>query len=291
MVATETVGPFDGTPWAQDQWFRYAAAWAPSGVLDVPASSASAGSLGLTFSGLTPTLAAGRAWARGGGYELAGGSKTLPAVAANTNASLQRRDRIVLRRDLAAKTIALVQLQGTPAASPAAPALQQNETGQWDSPLFSFLVPPNSGTSISGIIDERQWLGTSGRLVSSQQTGYWGTTTLAGANGITTDAITADLHGVPYRLRASASIETMVVGSGVPALQLFIDGVLKDRFKIRGVTPTSDLFPAKVMRTVDITDGRPVAVYARLDIPGGATATTYTDDTHSWLTVEAIPLA
>ena len=39
-----------------------------------------------------------------------------------------------------------------------APALTQVEAGQWDIPLFSFLVPPNSGTTLTGFIDERTWV-------------------------------------------------------------------------------------------------------------------------------------
>lgn len=163
MAGTETFGPFDSQPWAdQTQWYRFASAWTPSGVIDTPAASASTGSLGITFSGLTPTLAAGRAWVRGAGYELSGGSKTMTAVPANTNASLSRMDRIVLRRDLSAKTVVPVLIQGTPSATPTAPALTQVETGQWDIALFSFLVPPNSGTVITGIVDERPWTDPSG---------------------------------------------------------------------------------------------------------------------------------
>lgn len=155
---TENYGPFDAVPWAQSQWYRFAPVWAPSGVIDVAAATPSGGGLGLSFNGLTPTLAVGRAWARGAGYEISGTAKTMSAVPANTNASLSRRDRIALRRDLAAQTVAPVLIQGTPAASPTAPALQAVETGQYDIPLFSFLVPPNSGTSITGIVDERTWL-------------------------------------------------------------------------------------------------------------------------------------
>ena len=163
MAGTETFGPFDTQPWAdQTQWYRFGPTWARSGVIDTPAASASAGSLGVSFSGLTPTLSAGRAWVRGAGYELSGGSKTMPAIAANTNASLSRMDRIVLRRDLAAKTVSLVAVQGTPSSTPTAPALTQVETGQWDIPLFRFLVPPNSGTTITGIIDERVFVDPGG---------------------------------------------------------------------------------------------------------------------------------
>jgi hypothetical protein len=163
MAGTETYGPFDSQPWAdQTQWYRFGPTWTRSGVIDTPAASPSAGGLGLSFSGLTPTIAAGRAWVRGAGYELSGGSKTMAAIAANTNASLSRIDRIVLRRDLSAKTVTLVALQGTPSSTPTAPALTQNETGQWDVPLFAFTVPPNSGTVIATIIDERVWVNPGG---------------------------------------------------------------------------------------------------------------------------------
>ena len=172
MAGTEAYGPFDSQPWAdQTQWYRFGPAWAPSGVIDVPASSASTGSLALTFSGLTPTLSVGRAWVRGAGYELSGGSKTMAAIAANTNSSLSRRDRIVLRRDLSAKTVSLVPLTGTPASTPTAPALTQDETGQWDISLFSFVVPPNSGTTVTSITDERPWIDPNGGTL--HQTRMW----------------------------------------------------------------------------------------------------------------------
>lgn len=160
----DNYGPFDAAgaspgSWAQAQWFAHAPSYAPSGVIGAVASSASVGALGLTFSGLTGTLAAGNANVRGGGFER--DTAAAFAVAANTNATLSRRDRVVLRRDLSAKTVAVTQVQGSPSSTPTAPALQRSDTGQWDLPLFSYLVPPNSGTGISGIIDERAWVGLS----------------------------------------------------------------------------------------------------------------------------------
>jgi hypothetical protein len=202
VVATETFGPFDTQAWTdQTQWYRFGPTWAPSGVIDTPAASASAGSLGITFSGLTPTLSAGRAWVRGAGYELSGGSKTMTAVPANTNSSLSRRDRIVLRRDLSAKTVALTAIQGTPASTPVAPALTQVETGQWDTPLFSFLVPPNSGTVITGITDERVWVDPGGNT-SINATGRVpiSTTTQVASTTALTSTITVPAVGVPYRV-------------------------------------------------------------------------------------------
>lgn len=158
----ETYGPFDGsgTVWTQAQWFDFAPLWTPSGVVGPVASAVGSGDLPLTVNGLTASVGTGRAWVRGAGYK----NDTLKAfsVTANTNASLSRRDRIALRRDTAAKTVTAIRLAGTPAASPAAPALTQVDGGVWDLPMFSFLVPPNSGTTLSGFVDERAWLSPGG---------------------------------------------------------------------------------------------------------------------------------
>lgn len=154
---TDTAGPFDGAPWSEAQWARHAATWAPSGVYgSTPAASSSTGDLPLSVSGLSVGLGAGRAWVRGFGFERTGAA-VMQAVTANSHASFSRRDRIVLRRNLATHTITAVLLTGTPASSPAAPAISEVEAGSWDLKCFSFLVPPNSGTAITGIVDEREW--------------------------------------------------------------------------------------------------------------------------------------
>lgn len=161
----ETFGPFDGVPWLQAQWYRGAPGMLPSGVYGAPVAVGS-GDLGLTFNGLNITVNLGRALIRGATYELTSTAWT-GSIAANTNGTLARRDRLVLRRDLAAKTVTIVRLQGTPAASPVSPALQRVEDGQWDLPLFSFLVPANSGTVITDVVDERAFLGAGGSSVPS----------------------------------------------------------------------------------------------------------------------------
>src|SRR4051794_25181099 len=120
---TDSYGPMDGFPWAdQTQWYRHAPKWTPSGVNGAPGSASTSGDLALSLSGLNFTVGTGRGWVRGAGFERSG-SPASQAIAANTNASLSRRDRVVLRRDLAAKTVAPALIQGTPAASPAAPAI------------------------------------------------------------------------------------------------------------------------------------------------------------------------
>lgn len=143
----DVFGPFDGLPWAETQWYRFARTWAADGIL-------AAGDLALTTSGLSVTVGTGRAWVGGAGFERTG-TPAANAVAANAHATQFRRDRVVLRRSLSGRTVAPVVLQGSPAATPVAPAIAQNETGDWDLPLYSFLVPPASGTTLSGIVDER----------------------------------------------------------------------------------------------------------------------------------------
>lgn len=153
----DVFGPFDGVPWAQARWYRDAYARAASGVHGLPAASVGAGDLPLTINGLTVSVGLGRAHVRGAGYERAGTPKDF-AIPANTNSTLARIDRLVLRRDLAAKSATLVHLQGTPATTPSAPALSRVENGAWDQRLFAFTVPPASGTVLTGVTDERDWI-------------------------------------------------------------------------------------------------------------------------------------
>lgn len=154
----DLIGPYDSEPgwWTQAEWYKVAHAWAPSGVLGVRQTALTGGGFAVTSSGLTVTVAIGTAWIRGGGYSPA--SATPLSVAANGHGSWSRRDRIVIRRDLDAQTTTLELLTGTAAASPLAPDLAADEDGIWEIPICSFLVPPSSGTTLSGFVDERAWV-------------------------------------------------------------------------------------------------------------------------------------
>ncbi len=148
-------GPFDDQNYAQGRWFRDRGWVEPSGVVGVAAANAAAGDLGLTTNGLTSSLGLGRAHVRGAGYERTGAAWTYTHPT-NTNVN-PRIDRVVLRRDLAAKTVTPAVIQGTPAVSPSAPALTRVEDGAWDLPLHRVTVPANSGTVLS-VFDERAWI-------------------------------------------------------------------------------------------------------------------------------------
>jgi hypothetical protein len=176
-VATdETYGPFEapeGDPrnWSQDDWYDFAPSWAYSGVVgSTPTSNYGASGLGLSVNGRVLSVNAGRAWVCGSGYQLAGDPKGF-TVPVNTHGSWSRRDRLVLRRDRTNKTVTLVLLSGTPAATPSAPDPQLAYGDKWDLLLFSWLTPPNSGNQLSDVRDERCFLSPQGGRLS-----VWGRT-------------------------------------------------------------------------------------------------------------------
>lgn len=153
--------PVDGESWPQADFYDDAPLWSPSGIVCPPQTNIAAGDLALAVSGLTWSVAIGRARVRGQRYRRTTSAAT-GTLAVNSNASLSRRDRLVLRRDLAAKTTTVVALQGTAAGSPTNPALTQVEAGVWDQALFSFLVQPNSSTVLADLRDERAFLAPDG---------------------------------------------------------------------------------------------------------------------------------
>lgn len=174
----DSYGPFDGLPWAEADWHRTLAGTLPSGVIgDGAAIDPTAGALGWAASGLTLTPTAGTAIVGGAGYNRTAALTSVTGTA-NSHATFSRRDRLVLRRSLATHNVALVILPGTAAASPAPPALTRNAT-TFDLSLFSFLVPPNSGTALTGVVDERFWVPSSGGGLLS----VWNAATLADSAG------------------------------------------------------------------------------------------------------------
>jgi hypothetical protein len=170
-------GPFDTATYGQGPWFRDRGPSEPSGVIGTPAASASAGELGLTAAGFGLSLSIGRAHVRGASYERTGSAWT-DTVPANTSSAGPRNDLVVLRRDLVAKTVVPVRIQGTAAASPTDPAVTQNEDGTWDLTLFRVQAPASSGTPLV-ITDLRRWIDpASGSLLPAYQypsfTSSWG---------------------------------------------------------------------------------------------------------------------
>lgn len=149
-------GPFGTAQWTQSQWYRDAYARAYSGVFGSASDTISGGDLGLSLNGLNWSIGLGRAHVRGAGYERTGTPVT-GTVTANTSGN-PRIDRLVVRRDLGAQVVSIARLQGTASATPLAPNLTQNEDGIWEIPLFNFTVPPNPGTTLTNVTDERLWI-------------------------------------------------------------------------------------------------------------------------------------
>lgn len=152
----DVFGPFTTAALLEAGWFRDRGPLDASGVPGAAQTTPGAGELGLTTNGLTLTLALGRAHVRGAYYERTGTAWTY-ATPANTNPTLARIDRLVIRRDLPNRTVGPTVVQGTPAATPAPPALTQAEDGVWDLPLFRVTVPAASGTVLT-VADDRVWV-------------------------------------------------------------------------------------------------------------------------------------
>lgn len=153
--------PFDagsGADSGEDRWARMARLWAPPHVVGQPTS----GAYDLTVSGLNVTVkrradnTAAEAWVQGFMHRLHTADWTA-AVPVNA-ATNPRVDRIALRLDPAANTVVIARLQGTPAASPVAPALTQVDGGTWEFPLWRFTVPANSVAPLTGLVDDRKWV-------------------------------------------------------------------------------------------------------------------------------------
>lgn len=194
----DTSFPWATSPWGETQWFQLMSAALPSGVIGTPAGTATTGELAFSSSGLAVTLAVGRA-SVGGALFVRTAPPGSTAVTPNAHASQSRRDRIVLRRDLATHTTTPVVIAGTPSASPVAPAYTRTDT-VFDLPMFSFLVPPNSGSSITGVVDERVWIDEDDLSISGNLT-VSGTVTAADA---TSDAHLVDRGYVKGRTNFKA---------------------------------------------------------------------------------------
>jgi hypothetical protein len=136
-----------------------------------------------------------------------------------------------------------------------------------------------------------QWTGLAwAQQIANLATVFWPNSTVPGTGNIPSSVISASLNGSPYRVRITCNVLVQAQGAGVPEVQLFIDGAIQDRSRINGVTSASTTnFTGRVGRTFDVTDGHTMSIFARVDIPAGVTATTFTDSSHSWIQAEVVP--
>lgn len=73
------------------------------------------------------------------------------------DASIGRRDRVVLRRSTAAQTVRLTVISGIDNGSGTAPAMTQ-DASTWDEPLYIFNKAPGVGAAITLITDNREYI-------------------------------------------------------------------------------------------------------------------------------------
>ncbi len=179
--------PFADSPIIDDiQWRRMARLWRGDGVIhpSVVSTAAYAPALIVTAdaSGYNVKIGAGEAYLDGGYYADDTPQRTL--VINPPDATNPRIDRVVLRWDGPNKLADPVVLQGTPAVTPAVPALTQNRGGRWEEALAQVRVNVGvTNIAASAVTDERRysqpsWVPPRARLTNSA--------TLSTANGTAT---------------------------------------------------------------------------------------------------------
>jgi hypothetical protein len=148
---------------------------------------------------------------------------TLTTTSGNPN---PRIDRLVMRLDMNAKTIAPYQIVGTPAASPSVPSLVRTDTVV-DLPLCRYTMPGSaSAQNPGGIVDERlvlpsgQWVTvwTSAPAYEFAPSFVDTWTTLPGA-GVSTPPVP-----VGQTLEVDFTAPTCNAGSGFMTMRLTMDG-------------------------------------------------------------------
>lgn len=148
----ESYYPFDagaGSTVAESQWQKFARRFVRTGVLVGYLNTLAVSASG---SAMQVTLASGGAWIEGFYYE---NDAPLVVPVSPADASNARIDRIVIRLDRTANTIAAAVLQGVPASSPVAPALTQTDS-LYELPVATVTVPAAVGVvQNSNVADAR----------------------------------------------------------------------------------------------------------------------------------------
>lgn len=141
------------------------------------------------------------------------------AIAANASGN-PRIDTVVLRHDVALQTVRLVVKQGSPAASPSRPTLQQ-DASFWEIPIIDVAVANGFTTLAQSTITQRQrpvqssymgWLPYSFPMVYSIDGDYDSASSSMGTNGVTSIGF-----AIPFALSANMLLSSVLVrGAGAP---------------------------------------------------------------------------
>lgn len=128
--------------------------------------------LDLSFNGLGWSLSPGAAMA--GGFQMLVESDPATGASEPVSGANPRRDLLVARRTLDPEngsSVVPVLKPGSPAASPADPPLTRDTVGVFEEPLFSWQVPGDGGTVVTGVRDLRRSVttnaGTSGVIAGA----------------------------------------------------------------------------------------------------------------------------
>jgi hypothetical protein len=143
-------------------------------------------------SGMNVKVKTGQVLIRGHYYE---NTTEVTLTIAVADPSLPRIDRVVLRLDPSANTVALAVLTGTPNASPSAPALTQSESAVYELPLATVAVSAAAVVISAGnVTSERliftSWSAATQASIDTAIAGKQNTITGA-ATSITTSNLTA----------------------------------------------------------------------------------------------------
>lgn len=149
--------PFDagaGANVLETDWARMGRRWLTSGVIQ---GYLNALAVFADNTGMQVKLPTGAAWIEGTYYENDAQMNLAITAADPTN---PRTDRVVLRVDWTANTIAAVVKTGVAAASPVAPALTQNFGVTWELLLANIQVVAAAGSILAGnVTDARSFAG------------------------------------------------------------------------------------------------------------------------------------
>jgi hypothetical protein len=149
----ETSWPFDNADTTQAQFLKWASVFAEDGFVS---------GLGLSAaSGMNVSLAAGTAIIRGFFYE---NTAALQLAIPAAHASMARKDRVVLRLDLDARTIVAAVKVGTPTAGGGTLASLTRTATVWEHELHQVTVPAGAANIVAGNLAQRLQ-GTGLRLI------------------------------------------------------------------------------------------------------------------------------
>lgn len=201
-------------------------------------------------SGMSVFVDTGEALVRGHYYKSTAQETLTIATADATN---DRIDRVVLRLDPVANSTVLAVLEGTPAASPSAPALTQTDSGIFEQLLADVTVPAAAVVISSGNVSDQRTIITPIADIQNQLNSL----TLSDITDVTAsvaevnklDGLTATTTELNYVDGVSSSIQTQLNGKANLSGATFTGRVTADdateaRFSVRNIYITNSATPS-----------------------------------------------